>query len=108
MPLAAPVTMATLSLRRMGRVPAAEGDEGSTEVVVHDLAEAEREIADHVNRGDHLEHRQLRHRRQRVWPQLERGRAGPGALHRHVLALRFDQLADPRAPADRWTAPHKA
>src|ERR1700730_1895682 len=109
MPLAAPVTMAALSLRRMS------GDSrfGRSErrcrlalqrrrlkVVIGDLAEAEGEIADHVDGGNDLEHRQLRDRRERVRVERQRRRTGPGALERDVLEVIFDDLADPRAAID--------
>src|SRR5262245_13728763 len=109
MPLAAPVTMATLSLSRMSRHSCAGGSarrrrlalrRGRLEIVVGDLAEPEREIADHVDRGHHFEHRQLRHRRQRVRGKRQRRRAGPGALERDVLEIVLNKLADPRAAVD--------
>src|SRR5690242_4785428 len=77
MPLAAPVTTATRFLRRMMELPSAQ-------IVVHDLAQAERQVGDDVDAGDDLEHRQLGHRGQRMRVQLERGRPGPGAFDSDV------------------------
>src|SRR6476646_7111393 len=99
MPLAAPVTMATLSLRRMSRY--SRGGRlgrrfplcGRGEVVVGDLAEAECEIANEVNRGDDFEHRQLRDRSKRMGRERDRARAGPRPLERHVLEVIFDESA---------------
>ena len=68
----------------------------SAKVIMHNLAEAEGEVADHVHRRHDFEYRQLRHRRQRMRGERERGRAGPGTLERHVLKIVFDQLADAR------------
>jgi hypothetical protein len=48
----------------------------------------------------HLQHRQLGDRGQSVRVQVERRRAGPGALHGHVLEIIAHQLADPRAAVD--------
>src|SRR5215831_8612676 len=107
MPLAAPVTMATLSLRRMSRN--SRGGrfqrrlalrDGRLQVIVDDLAEAERDIANEVNRGHDLEHGQLRDRGQRVRRERKRRRARPRALERDVLEIIFDDLADPRAAVD--------
>src|SRR5262249_41990229 len=108
MPLAAPVTMATLSLRRMsrysrrGRIERRFSLRRGLKIVVGDFAEAEREVANEMNGRDHLEHRQLCDGRKRV--RRERNRRGtcPGALERHVLEIIFDQFANARAPsADR-------
>src|SRR5262245_37758322 len=72
MPLAAPVTMATLSLRRMsshsrgGRLGRRLPPRGGLEIVVGDFAEAERQIANEMDRRYDLEHRQFRDRRQRM------------------------------------------
>src|SRR5215468_10085912 len=106
MPLAAPVTMATLSLRRMsrysrrGRLERQFSFRRGLKIVVGDFAEAEREVANEMNGGDQLEHRQLCDGRERV--RRERNRRGtcPGALERHVLEIVFDQLADSRAAVD--------
>src|SRR6185437_14807905 len=93
MPLAAPVTTATRFLRRMMSAPSAQ-------IVVGDLAEAERQVGDDVHAGQHLEHRQLGHRRQRMRAQIERGRPGPGALERDILEVVLDDLADARRAVD--------
>src|SRR5712691_11669448 len=107
MPLAAPVTMATLSLRRMSRnsrfgrsACRRARRRGRLEVIVSDLAEAEGEIADHVDRADDLEHRQLGDRRERVRVELQRRRAGPGALERDIFEVIFDELANSRLAVD--------
>jgi len=67
---------------------------------VGDLAEAECEIANEVNRGDDFEHRQLRDRSKRMGRERDRARAGPRPLERHVLEVIFDELADARAAVD--------
>src|SRR5215469_16146779 len=106
MPLAAPVTMATLSLRRMsrhsrgGRLGRRLPLRRRGEIVVGDLAEAEREIANEMNRGDDLEHRQLGDRGKRMRAERNRARPGPRPLERHVLEVIFDELADARAAVD--------
>src|SRR5690348_10901585 len=87
MPLAAPVTTATLSFRRMGL------SVGSRQVIVDDLAELEREVGDDVRAGHDLEHRQLVERRKRV---REQGQLGRPALEIDVAQIVFDQLADAR------------
>jgi hypothetical protein len=51
-PLAAPVMMATLSLRRIPCLPLASG-----QIVVNDLAEIEGEVGDDVRAGHDLENR---------------------------------------------------
>src|SRR6516162_7290736 len=96
MPLAAPVTMATLSLRRMSR----NSRGGRLQVIVGDLAEAERDIANQVNRGHDLEHGQLGDRGERMRRERKRRRACPRALERNVLEIIFDELADSRAAVD--------
>src|SRR5438105_10907600 len=67
MPLAAPVMTATLSSRRIDSLLAAERvlDVGR-EIVVHDLAETQREVGENVHGRDDLQHRQLGHRCQRM------------------------------------------
>src|SRR5262245_19945369 len=60
MPLAAPVTMATLSLRRMGfLLAAARLLNARCEVIMHDLAKPQGQIAQDVHRGKDLQDRQL-------------------------------------------------
>src|ERR1700730_17861383 len=107
MPLAAPVTMATLSWRRMSRTSrggrcqrrlALRG--GRLQIVVDDLAEAERDIANEVNRGHDLEHGQLGDRGEGVRRERKRRRARPRALERDVLEIILDELADSRAAVD--------
>src|SRR6516162_559539 len=90
MPLAAPVTMATLfsSSMMFSRF---------RQVIVDDLAEAKRQIGDDVGGREDFEHRQFRHGSERVGMQIERARSGPSALQIDVLKVVFDQLADARA-----------
>ena len=59
---------------------------------MHDPAETERQVGDEVERRDHLEHRQLSNRRQRVRHQSESRGPGPGALQDNVLKIVLDQL----------------
>src|SRR4029453_4351720 len=60
MPLAAPVTTATLSLRRMDFLLAAGRLlNASSEIIIHDLAKPQGEIAQDVYRGKDLQDRQL-------------------------------------------------
>src|SRR5215468_9653514 len=72
MPLAAPVTMATLSFRRMvplrmGLLRAARrSSDRPGQVIVHDFADAERQIRNNVDRRDDLDYWQLRDRGERV------------------------------------------
>src|SRR5215467_3274582 len=93
MPLAAPVTMATLFSSRMmfSRF---------RQVIVDDLAEAKRQIGDDVGGREDFEHRQFRDGSERVGVQIERARSSPGTLQIDVLKVVFDQLADPRATVD--------
>src|SRR5262249_15656927 len=106
MPLAAPVTMATLSFRRMAapflsllRMGLLQAQSQSScqlaHVVVHDLAEAERQIRENVDCRDDLEHRQLGDRRQRMRGQRQSRGTGPGTLQRNVLQIIFHELAHP-------------
>src|SRR5262245_34627063 len=100
MPLAAPVTMATLSFRRMAPLAlpslrmgllraARRSSDRLGQVVVHDFAEAERQVRENVDGRDNLDDRQLRDRGQRVRGQRQSRRTGPGALQRNVLELIF-------------------
>src|SRR5262249_13607714 len=110
MPLAAPVTMATLSFRRMaapflsllrmGLLQASQSSCRLANVVVHDLAEAERQIRENVDCRDDLEHRQLGDRRQRMGHQRQSRGTGPGALQCNVLEMILHELAHPRAAVD--------
>src|SRR5215471_11215228 len=110
MPLAAPVTMATLSFKRMaplallselmGLLQAESRYRSLAHVVVHDLAEAERQIRENVDCGDNLEYRQLGDRGQRMRGQRQGCGAGPGALERNVLQIIFHELAHARAAVD--------
>src|SRR5215813_7696461 len=107
MPLAAPVTMATLSLRRMSRNSRGGRFQrrlalggGWLQVIVGDLAEAERDIANEVNRGYDLEHGQLRDRGEGMRRERKRRWSRPRALERDVLEIIFDELADSRAAVD--------
>src|SRR5215831_15683351 len=111
MPLAAPVTMATLSFRRMAppvlsseRMGLLQAENRSSDrlghVVVHDLAEAERQVRENVDCRDDLDDRQLGDRGQRMRGQCQSRGAGPGALQRNVLEMVFHELAHARAAVD--------
>src|SRR5262249_26693447 len=107
MPLAAPVTMATLSLRRMSRNSRGGRFQrrlalggGRLQVIVGDFAEAEREIANEVNRGHDLEEGQLRDRGEGIRRERKGRRARPRAFERDVVEIIFDELADARAAVD--------
>src|SRR5262245_59277817 len=91
-PLAAPVMMATLSLRSMSVSLACRLASG--QVVVNDLAEIEGEVGDDVRARHDLEHRQLSEGRQGVREQGELGRPGPGSLQIDIGEVILDQLAD--------------
>src|SRR5215475_7681760 len=104
MPLAAPVTMATLSFRRMApavfssqRMGLLQVESQSScrlaHVVVHDLAEAERQIRENVDCRDDLDDRQLGDRGQCMRGQRQSCGAGPGTLQRNVLEMVFHELA---------------
>src|SRR3984893_2586766 len=96
MPLAAPVTMATfLAKRDISAVLS-----GISQIIEHDLAEAERQVRHIVGGRDHLADRQPRHVAQRVLEELDRGRPRPGPLHRDVFHVVAHQLADPRRAVD--------
>src|SRR5215470_9827648 len=110
MPLAAPVTMATLSFKRMaplallsermGLLQAESRYRSLAHVVVHDLAKAERQIRENVDCRDNLEYRQLGDRGQRMRGQRQSCGAGPGALQGNVLEIIFHELAHARATVD--------
>src|SRR5262245_62652830 len=91
-PLAAPVMMATLSLRCMSVSLACRLASG--QVVVNDLAEIEGEVGDDVLARHDLEHRQLGERRQGVREQGEFGRAGPCSLQIDIGEIVLNELAD--------------
>src|SRR6266446_6896843 len=99
--------MATLSLRRMSRNSRGGRFQrrlalggGWLQVIVDDLAEAERDITNEVNRGYDLEHGQLRDRGEGMRRERKRCRPRPRALERDVLEIIFDELADSRAAVD--------
>src|SRR6516162_538344 len=73
MPLAAPVTIATLSEKRGTSVVLSR----VFQVIEDHLAETERQIGDVVGGRDHRPHRQSRHIAHRMLEQLNRRRAGP-------------------------------
>src|SRR5215475_700541 len=92
MPLAAPVTTATLSLRHMGISLTCRLASG--QVVVNHLAELEGEVGEDVRAGHDLEHRQFGKRRKGVREQGELGRPGPRSLQIDIGEIVLDQLAD--------------
>src|SRR6516165_10159200 len=94
MPLAAPVTIATLFSSFMPIL------QFLAKVVVNDFAETKRQVGDDVGGGYDLKHRQFRDGSECVGMQIERARSGPSALQIDVLKVVFDQLADPRAAVD--------
>src|ERR1700704_2476501 len=101
MPLAAPVTTATLSLRRIGLLLAAGWllrDRGK--IVMHDLAKSQRKVAQNVHGRDNLKDRQFGHRRHGMRAERQRARTGPRALDRDVLEMVLDQFANARAAVD--------
>src|SRR5579864_8213621 len=100
MPLAAPVTTATLPSRRIILLLAVRRCRNSGEIIVYDLAETQGQIGDDMQRRNDFEHRQLGDGREGMWVERERGRTGPRALHLHVLKIVLDQLANPRPPVD--------
>lgn len=55
-----------------------------------------------VQRTQHLTDRQLRHRRQGMLEQLQRGRALPGAFKLHLFQVVFDQFTYPRRAVHVW------
>src|SRR5271166_5764834 len=89
MPVAAPVTSATFpSKRDIAEFLSIRGELGRLfQVVEDDTAEAERQVGDVVAGRHHLADRQPRDIAHRVLEELDRGRTGPGALHRDVLAM---------------------
>src|ERR1700736_3402728 len=96
MPLAAPVMMAIFVAKR--DISALLS--GVSQVIEHDLAEAERQVRHIVGSRNHLTHRQPRHVAQRVLEELDRGRPRPGPLHRDVFHVVAHQLANPRGTVD--------
>src|SRR6476620_10709264 len=68
-PLAAPVTMATLSCNCLS-VSCSRNGRCLSHVIVHDLAKTERQIGENVRSRDDLEHRQLGQRGEGMREQL--------------------------------------
>src|SRR5262245_19763642 len=90
MPLAAPVTTATLFSRRIGFLLAANRFlRLRSKIVVDHLAEAEREVGEDVHGRDDLQNRQFGDRRHGMGAQRQRARTGPCALDRDVLQVIF-------------------
>src|SRR5262249_47307248 len=92
-PLAAPVMMATLSCKRIAN-SFRKQSQISSQVVVHDLAEAERQVRDDVCSRNNLEHRQFGQWSESVGEQGESSRSGPRSFEVDVQQLVFDQLAN--------------
>src|SRR5262245_38763805 len=93
MPLAAPVTTATLSLRRIGLLLATGWPlRGRRKIVMHDFAKSQRKVAQKVHGRDNLKDRQVSHRRHGMRAERQRARARPRALDRDVLEIVLDQL----------------
>src|ERR1700761_3819959 len=102
-PLAAPVTSATLFFNDIFVSSSAGlqvGRElqvlGRGQIVQRDFADIQREIGDHVTRTHHALDRQIGDRRQRVRMQFERSRPRPGAEHGNVAQIEAHQFADAR------------
>jgi hypothetical protein len=70
------------------------------QVVVHNLAEVEREVGDEMHGGDDLADRQVGDRRQGVRCEFQRRGSGPVALQRDVQKAVAHQLADARPAID--------
>src|SRR6185437_8096095 len=104
MPLAAPVTTATLSVRRIVIVPFERSPRPtmglSEQIIVHDLAQTERQVRNDVGRRYNLQDGKLRHRRQRMRNQRQRSRPVPSALHVDIQQRIFHQLANAGAAID--------
>src|SRR5262245_11365328 len=99
--LPAPVTTATLSLRRIGLLLAAGWLlRARRKIVMHDLAKSERKVAQDVQGRDNLKDRQFGYRRHGMRAERQRARAGPRPLDRDVLEIVLDQLANARAAVD--------
>jgi hypothetical protein len=75
---------------------------GLRQIIVHNFAQAERQVGKDVDRGHDLEHGQFRNRCQGVRTELQRGRPGPGTLYRDILKVIFDQLTNSRRGVDMW------
>src|SRR5690349_19167465 len=100
-PLAAPVTTATLSLRRMDFLLAAGRlFNVPSEIIIHDLAKPQGQIAQDVHRGKNLQDRQLGDRCHGMGAERQCARTGPCALDGDVLEVIFDQLANAGAAID--------
>src|SRR5580704_16743100 len=93
-PLAAPVMTATLSFRRMGLSFSRNRASVLGQIVVHNLAEREREIRNDVKSRDDFQDRQFGERSQRMREQSELSRSRPGTFQIDILKMVFDQLAD--------------
>src|SRR5271169_4865744 len=98
-PLAAPVMMPTFP-SKWDITGSFQSGSRIFQIVEDNLAQAERQIGDIMAGADHFAHRQPRHVAHRMLEQLDRRRAGPGALNRHVLEVIAHQLADARRAID--------
>src|SRR5882757_3658975 len=104
-PLAAPVTSATLSFNAI--YPPGEslvdyefhGIDGC-KVVMRHLAHIQREIGDDVTRADYSTNGQVSDRGQRVWMKFERCRAFPGAGYLNVAQEEADEFAHSNRTVD--------
>ena len=74
--------------------------EGSTQIVVDDLAEPEGQIGNDVCGRDHLRHRQFGNRCQGVRMEIKRAGTGPGTFEFNVFEMIFDELANARSAVD--------
>jgi hypothetical protein len=98
MPLAAPVTIATLFSSSILRSNAYWNF--LVEVIVNDLAETERKVGDDLGGRDNFTHRQIRDRRQRMRMKIERARSRPSAFKSDIFQIIFDQFANSRRAVD--------
>src|SRR5579885_3645601 len=94
MPLAAPVTIATLSFSRMMFLQRSN-ELPLFQIVVDDLAQWQGEVSEDMNGGNNLQDGQFRHGCQRMRRQGEGTWSAPGALDDEILQRVTHEFADP-------------
>src|SRR6185312_11503827 len=70
------------------------------QIVVHDIAEAERKVSKDVDRGHDLDDRQLGDGCQSMRRQVQAVGPGPLAFYSDILKMKFDEFADARCAVD--------
>src|SRR5208283_430016 len=70
------------------------------QIIMHDLAKAERHVGDEMGAGNHIQDRKLRNISQSMGKELKRCRAAPGPFERNILPAIAHKLANTRPAID--------